>query len=479
MRLGTRVASKGLFQAMRELPPNGFRGGHRHFKPYPAYKNSGADWLGEIPTSWEAQQMWRISVPTSGGTPSKEQPGYWGGDIPWVSPKDMKRRFIDSSQDTITQRALAEAGLKLLKPPVILIVVRGMILAHTFPVAITTSAVTINQDMKALRLRPDIEPEFLGWFFEGLGSAILAAVVDDSAHGTRVIRMEQWRRLAVPVPSKAEQRTIVRYLNRETARIDALVEKKERLLELLRESRTAFITRAVTKGLDSTVPMKNSGSYSVGEVPAHWAIKRLRHVAAGLGVGVVVNPSQYISSDGLPFLYGSDVNEGSIDTKGCRRISVEDSARLPKSRLRPDDLVMVRVGAPGVTAVIPQELDGANCASMVVIRKKEDIDSTWLCFALNSRCIRSQVESVQYGAAQEQFNVSHAVNFLVPVPPFEEQRKIAIELNQKAAAVEALLEKIRDAIDCLKDLRTALISAAVTGKIDVRAGGTAVQADVR
>jgi type I restriction enzyme S subunit len=213
-------------------------------------KDSGVEWLREIPVHWEGSRMWRISRAISGGTPTKEEPRYWGGEIPWVSPKDMKHRFIDSSEDTITVQALGETGLKLIPPPAVLIVVRGMILAHSFPVAITRVPVTINQDMKALRLRSDIEPLFIAWVFEGIGKALVAAVVEEAAHGTRAIRMDQWRSVTVPVPPESDQRAIAAFLDRETARIDALVDKVCAAIDRLKELRTALISAAVTGKID-------------------------------------------------------------------------------------------------------------------------------------------------------------------------------------------------------------------------------------
>ena len=213
-------------------------------------KDSGVEWLGEIPAHWDAAKMWRISDATSGGTPAKEERGYWDGQIPWVSPKDMKRRFIDSSEDTITDRAVRETAINLIEPPVVLIVVRGMILAHTFPVAITTVPVTINQDMKALRFVQAVEPVFAAWLFEGVGKGILGATVEEAAHGTRVIRMDRWREVVMPVPPKAEQRAIAAFLDRETARIDALIAKVREAIERLKELRTALISAAVTGKID-------------------------------------------------------------------------------------------------------------------------------------------------------------------------------------------------------------------------------------
>ena len=164
----------------------------------------------------------------------------------WVSPKDMKRRFMDSSEDTITERAVRETGIKLIAPPVVLIVVRGMFLAHTFAVAITTVPVTINQDMKALRFQQAVDPIFAAWLFEGVGKGILGAVVEEAAHGTRVIRMDRWRTVVVPAPRIDEQRAIAAFLDCDTARIDALVTKVRDTIDRLKELRTALITAAVT-----------------------------------------------------------------------------------------------------------------------------------------------------------------------------------------------------------------------------------------
>ena len=213
-------------------------------------KDSGVEWLGEIPAHWESSRMWRIANAVSGGTPTKEEPRYWGGDIPWVSPKDMKRRFIDSSEDTITDQALGETGLKLILSPAVLIVVRGMILAHSFPVAVTRVPVTINQDMKALRLRSDIDPLYITWVFEGIGKALVAAVVEEAAHGTRAIRMDQWRSVTVPVPPESEQRAIAAFLDQETGQIDALVGAVRDAIDRLKELRTALISAAVTGKID-------------------------------------------------------------------------------------------------------------------------------------------------------------------------------------------------------------------------------------
>ena len=222
----------------------------RGLDPNVPMKDSGVEWLGEIPAHWDPARLWRLCTTTSGATPTKENPAYWNGEVPWVSPKDMKRRVIATSEDLITQQALDETSIKLITPQVVLVVVRGMILVHSFPVAVTSVPVTINQDMKALRLIDGFEAFYFAWALDGLSGGIITTVVEEAAHGTRAIRMDQWRNLVVPVPPRQEQRAITAFLDRETAAIDALISKIRQAIHHLKEFRTALISAAVTGKID-------------------------------------------------------------------------------------------------------------------------------------------------------------------------------------------------------------------------------------
>jgi type I restriction enzyme S subunit len=273
--------------------------------------------------------------------------------------------------------------------------------------------------------------------------------------------------LFIPWPPRDEQRTISTFLDHETAKIEALIAEQQHLIELLQEKRQAVISHAVTKGLNPDAPMKDSGVEWLGEVPEHWTLKRLKHLSPNLTVGIVVNPSEYVSDEGLPFIYGGDIREGVIDWENSRRIAPALSDKQAKTRLRSGDLLMVRVGAPGITAVVPAECEGGNCASVMLIRQGS-FSSQWLCFTLNTRIVRFQVEVVQYGAAQEQFNISHAVNFWLPVPPRQEQDRIATFLLSEHEKAQGLILQAQNAVSLLQERRSALISAAVTGQIDVR-----------
>ena len=213
-------------------------------------KDSGVEWLADIPERWNTARMWQLSEAISGGTPSRDEPRYWGGIVPWVSPKDMKRRLLDDTEEKITERGRTEGGLRLVRPPAVLIVVRGMILAHSFPVALASVPLTINQDMKALKLGEGVDARYFGWLLDGIAHQILATAIEKSGHGTRTIRMDEWRSVELPLPPILEQQSIADFLDRETTEIDTLVAKVHEAIHRLKELRTALITAAVTGKID-------------------------------------------------------------------------------------------------------------------------------------------------------------------------------------------------------------------------------------
>ena len=231
----------------RGLPPNAARA--VGLNPHPKLKPTGIEWLGEVPEHWEVKPLGRLVHFAGGATPDKGKPEYWDGDIPWVSPKDMKRMRIDDVPDHVSMEGLSSSPLTLMPAQSVLMVVRGMILAHSFPVAITNAPVTINQDMKALTSGKQMDAEFLLWLLTGI-ARVFVSLADESAHGTRKLESEIVARVCVALPSPNEQRAIADFLDHETAKLDALTAKIETAIERLQEYRTALITAAVTGKVD-------------------------------------------------------------------------------------------------------------------------------------------------------------------------------------------------------------------------------------
>lgn len=215
----------------------------------PPLKPSGVEWLADIPAHWEVVPLGYLVHFSGGATPDKSNSAYWDGSIPWVSPKDMKVSRIADAEDHVSPEALANSALRLMPVDSVLIVVRGMILAHSFPVALTTAPVTINQDMKAVACGKRVMPHYLSWSFTGFARTFVS-FADESAHGTRKLETGTLTRFPFLLPPLPEQAAIAAYLDAETAKLDALVGKVEAAVERLQEYRTALITAAVTGKID-------------------------------------------------------------------------------------------------------------------------------------------------------------------------------------------------------------------------------------
>jgi type I restriction enzyme S subunit len=308
----------------------------------------------------------------------------------------------------------------------------------------------------------------LRWLYYVLGWLRLDSFSKDSAV-PGLSREDAYSRF-VPWCEPNQQRMIADFLDRETARIDELIAMKERLIDLLDQEQFGLMSTVCSRGLNPVAEMVRTGFGWLLERPKRWSLKRLRHISPRQSVGLVINPSTYVDPTGeVPFFFGSDVKPFEIRVEeSTRRITHESNRLLYQSRLNEGDIVVVRVGYPGVASVVPKQLDQSNCASMMIVRRHRSFNSHWLCYCFNSHIGTSQVALVEYGAAQRQFNISHAVNFWFPVPPIDEQDKIVEYLERNRSRIQRAQATVSSALDKLREYRTALISAAVTGQIDVR-----------
>lgn len=275
------------------------------------------------------------------------------------------------------------------------------------------------------------------------------------------IRPDVLTKCWVHVPPRLEQTAIADFLDAETASIDALITNKELLINALRERMWHSRSWAVLGG-----PKATSHHPVLGRIHPGWSVRRVKHVVRRVGVGVVVNPSSYFADSGAPFIHGSDVRDGWIDTSNVKRISETDSSALWRSQLAAGDVVLVRAGYPGRAAVVPPELAGGNCASILILKRGDLVRPEFLAAFFISGAAPSQVEAFQYGAAQEQINVGHVVDFVMPVPPLDEQEAIMLRLQEEEAHARQVERHLRQQLELLRERRQALITAAVTGDLN-------------
>ncbi|MDD1421691.1 restriction endonuclease subunit S [Dolichospermum sp. ST_sed1] len=271
--------------------------------------------------------------------------------------------------------------------------------------------------------------------------------------------------LALPLPPLNEQQKIAQFLDYKTKQIDELIKKKETLIQKLDEKRTALISHAVTKGLDSSVQMKDSGIEWLGDIPKHWKSIRIKFIG-DIKYGLGEPPEQM--DDGLPIIRATDIYRGIIDGSKVQRVNPD---KVPWSRnpeLKVGDILVVRSGAyTGDSAIVSDEWAGAIAGYDMVLTPTKSYSKYIALNLLSKHILEGQIYLAKSRAAQPHLNAEELGNTIICLPPIKEQKQIAEYLDQKTAQIDQQKAKIKEAIELLKEYRTSLITNAVTGKIDV------------
>lgn len=448
----------------------------RRYKPYSAYKDSGVEWLGEIPVGWEVERL-RFLI-ESNPVPSEVRALPGDTEVSFV-PMEAVGEHGGLSLEITKHLAQVKAGYTYFRDGDIVIAkitpcfenAKGALAA-----GLTNGIAFGTTELHVLRTTERTDRRFIFYVtlsdsFRRLGEADMYG-----AGGQKRVSESFVRNFSPALPSLPEQRSIAAFLDRETARIDALAVKKERLIELLREQRTALITRAVTKSLDPTVPMKDSGVEWMGDIPAHWRIKRLKHLALRPESGIQMGPfgsmlKDLVTSSTGYKLYGQENTISGDFGGGSRWLSQQQYRDLGEYRLQHGDIVLTRKGSLGNARMIPRDAEpGVIDSDTIRVRVDHDaVDGRFLVLLLHeARYVSEQIGSVRRGAVLGGLNTATIANLLIALPPIEEQHRLMDGLRIRTVRLDILVAKVRDAIDRLMELRTALISGAVTGKIDVR-----------
>ncbi len=287
------------------------------------------------------------------------------------------------------------------------------------------------------------------------------------AGGQKRVPPDFIRNYEAVTPPLPTQKAIADFLDRKTAAIDALIEKKQKLLDLLAEKRAALINQAVTKGLDPNVPMKDSGIPWIGEIPAHWDVKRLKQVSHRVVVGIAEAATHAYADEGVPIVRSTNVRADRLNTDSLLFIQKWFADRNRSKYIRGNDLLTVRTGHAGVTAVVPPELDGCQCFTMLITTLDADQTPEFFSFYLNSAPARAYFSSQSWGTAQANISVPILKEAPVPVPPPSEQAKLALDLRRRLGSLDGLVRSSEQSLSRLQEYRQALITAAVTGQLDI------------
>ena len=426
---------------------------------YEAYKDSGVEWIGEIPAGWTIAPLKSLCTIAGGATPSKVRVEYWDGDIPWVSSQEVKSSHLYDTSLHITKDALDSCSTDIYPAGTIVVVVRSGILKHTLPAAMLDVPMSINQDVKALRFASDITAEFLLHYVAGLNDTLLKYL---SKEGATVDNLDVYlfSRCPVPLPPLGVQQAIVAYLDAKTAEVDALVADCEREVGLLREYRKAVISEAVSKGLDPDAPMKDSGVEWIGEIPEGWNIvpfKAIGRVSANLQ-----HPTDYPN---LPQVSPDRIEKDSGRLLPCisvAEVGVESDNHL----FHAGDILYSKV-RPALNKVTVAPFDGMCSADMYPIESSQN--KRWLVFYMLSTAFMEQVIVSTDRVKMPKINKEELGAFKVVLPTVDAQSEIVAHLDAKTAEIDSLIEAKQSMADKLREYRRSLISEAVTGKFRVGA----------
>jgi len=449
--------------------------GMSKLSPHTETKDSGIEWLGQIPAHWEARRLKCLATINDEALGEDTDPDY-------------EISYIDIGNVDATKGILEKESYRFEDAPS-----RARRVVHHGDVIVST----VRTYLRAIAPIVDREPNLIvstgfavirPWWSlcSGFASYMLRApylvdrVVAESV-GVSYPAISAWQlgTFRVAVPGKDEQQAIADFLDRETAKIDALVEKKERLIELLQEKRTALITQAVTKGLpaaaaaqaglDSNVPMKDSGIEWLGQIPAHWGFRKMKYSGRLLGGGTPSKSVQGYWDGSVPWVSPKDMHTSQVlDTEDH---ITEQAVRESATEMVPTGSMLMVVRSGILRHTIPVAVNQCDVAlnqdMKALVAHEEDV-VRYFMYVIEGKQQELLAEWRSEGATVQSLRFEWVSCCVFPYPPQVERRAIADYLDRETAKIGTLIAKIQEAIERLKEYRTALISAAVTGKIDVR-----------
>ena len=444
------------------------------FPRYEHYKDSGVEWLGEVPAHWDVTQFkWQIA---------KNDGGVWGND-----PDGTDDTFVlRSTEQTVDGRwNLDDPALRKLskgEKADCLLAVGDLVVTKSSGSSLHIGKTTIvtpdvakigccySNFMQRIRVAASFDARLAWYIMNNEVARRQFDLISNSTTGLANLNGTMIGQILVTVPPTNEQVSIIDFLDRETAKLDALITEQRTLIDLLKEKRQAVISHAVTKGLDPDVAMKDSGVEWLGEVPAHWTVVPIKHLVvesvAG-PYGASLTKSMYTTSGYR--VYGQQQVIPDDFTVGDYYISEDKYEEMRRYTVFEGDVLVSVMGTIGKVAVVPPNAEpGIINPRLVRYRCGRQIRPRFLQRVLMCEMHQEHLNFEAKGSTMDGLNMTTLAKVPIPVPPVEEQDKILEDLYKRVGWLDSLVNEAESAIILLQERRSALISAAVTGKIDVR-----------
>ncbi|WDG12026.1 restriction endonuclease subunit S (plasmid) [Vibrio campbellii] len=438
------------------------------YQAYSEYKDSGVEWLDVVPSHWNVSKVKHLAPFQVGWTPSTRNDENFIGENLWVNISDLKTRTIVDTAKKISDKAAKEASMDITPKGSLMYSFKLSVGAVSFAGKDLYTNEAIASFLATAKLP-------LNYLYYALPKFVIENA-STNIYGAKILNQELINNALLLAPSFAEAEKIANFLDHETAKIDTLIEKQQQLIKLLKEKRQAVISHAVTKGLPSAngeaqAPMKDSSVEWLGEVPEHWVVKPLRFLGTcqnGINIG-----ADFFGS-GYPFVsYGDAYRNYSLPTRVSGLVRSTEKDREAYSLLR-GDVLFTRTSETieeiGLSSACLEFIPEATFAGFLIRFRPAELTlhPEFSKFSFRNQLIRAFFVKEMNLVTRASLSQELLKKLPVPCPPLEEQVKIAEFLCVQEERFQSLFDNAEKAVLLLKERRTALISAAVTGKIDVR-----------
>ena len=413
------------------------------YPAYPVYRASGIEWLGKIPDHWQVRRL-KFAAEIQNGRDYKEVESSEG--YPVFGSGGVFRfatEYLYAGESVLFGR-------------------KGTI---DKPLYVNEKFWTVDTMFYSVILN-GTHGRFLYFFATTMQFNVLATQT-----ALPSITQTDLGNYLIPYPTYQEQQTIAQFLDHKTQQIDQLLAKKQTLIDKLNEQRIALITHAVTKGLIPAVTLKDSGVEWLGKVPEHWDSVRLRYITEKITSGSR-GWAQYFSDEGEQFLRITNLSRKSISLleDDMRRVNPPEGTEGERTKTRTGDVLVSITADLGSIAVIPENYEASYVSQHIALVRPEPkkFNSRWIAYCLFSHAGKAQLLGAGYGGTKIQLGLSDIKEVYTSIPPLQEQTQIVEYIDAETARIDRMVALNQQTMDKLKEYRTALITAAVTGKIDVR-----------
>jgi type I restriction enzyme, S subunit len=425
----------------------------RRYQAYPEYKGSGVEWLDDLPSHWEVKRLGSFFEERRNKVSDKDYSALsvtMQGIVPQLenaakTDAGDNRKLVLKNDFVINSRSdrKGSSGISPLDGSVSLI-----------------SIVMIPKNINPRFVHHILRSYPFQQEFYRYGKGIVADLWSTNS--------SEMKNILLPSIPTFEQIQIANFLDHETRKIGTLIEKQQQLIQLLKEKRQAVISHAVTKGLNPDAPMKDTGVEWLGEVPRHWVISRIKNVVNKIVDGPHFSP-KYLDK-GYMFISARNIKTDCWSLADAKYISEDDFNEFNK-RVRPEigDVLLTKGGTTGVARTVDLDFPFQVWVHVAVLKTDQTkMDPFYFAYVLNGTTCYEQSQLYTFGATNNDLGLSRIAKIFFARPPMDEQRIIHFWLDHECKKFDNLISKGNESIELMQERRTALISAAVTGKIDVR-----------